>query len=62
MKKLSLLLICIFSIYTSKAQESRPIVTGVPFLLGAAGARAAGLAGPGVATSADVFSPQKNPA
>jgi hypothetical protein len=62
MKKLSLLLICIFSIYTSKAQESRPIVTGVPFLLVAADARAAGLADQGVATSADVFSQQWNPA
>lgn len=62
MKKLSLLLICIFSIYNSRAQESRPIVTGVPFLLVAADARAAGLADQGVATSADVFSQQWNPA
>ncbi|MBO9583497.1 MAG: type IX secretion system outer membrane channel protein PorV [Flavobacterium sp.] len=62
MKKLSLLLICIVSIYNSRAQESRPIVTGVPFLLVAADARAAGLADQGVATSADVFSQQWNPA
>src|SRR6218665_2529940 len=62
MKKLSLLLICLFTLYNSKAQESRPIVTGVPFLLVAADARAAGLGDQGVATSADVFSQQWNPA
>jgi len=62
MKKLSLLLICFFAVFSTKAQESRPIVTGVPFLLVAADARAAGLADQGVATSADVFSQQWNPA
>jgi hypothetical protein len=44
-----------------KAQE-RVITTGVPFLLVAADARAAGLADQGVATSADAFSQQWNPA
>lgn len=62
MKKLSLLLICLFAFYNAKAQESRPIVTGVPFLLVAADARAAGLGDQGVATSSDVFSQQWNPA
>ncbi len=62
MKKISLLLICFFIFCSSKAQESRPIVTGVPFLMVAADARAAGLADQGVATSADVFSQQWNPA
>jgi hypothetical protein len=47
-----------------KAQEdnSRVIKTGVPFLLIAADARSAGLADMGVATSADAFSQQYNPA
>lgn len=62
MKKLSILLICLFTFLNSKAQESRPIVTGVPFLLVAADARAAGLGDQGVATSSDVFSQQWNPA
>lgn len=62
MKKISLLLICLLIITYAKAQETRPITTGVPFLLVAADARAAGLADQGVATSADVFSQQWNPA
>ncbi len=45
-----------------KAQENRAITTATPFLLIAADARAAGLADQGVATSADVFSQQWNPA
>jgi hypothetical protein len=47
-----------------KAQEdnSRVITTGVPFLLIAADARSAGMADMGVATSADAFSQQYNPA
>lgn len=61
MKKISLLLSCFLIISFAKAQE-RPITTGVPFLLVAADARAAGLADQGVATSADVFSQQWNPA
>ncbi|EJL66205.1 type IX secretion system outer membrane channel protein PorV [Flavobacterium sp. CF136] len=61
MKKISLLLSCFLIISYAKAQD-RPITTGVPFLLVAADARAAGLADQGVATSADVFSQQWNPA
>lgn len=63
MKKISLLLTCFLIISYAKAQELvRPITTGVPFLLVAADARAAGLADQGVATSSDVFSQQWNPA
>ena len=48
----------------AKAQETnnRVITTGVPFLLVAADARSAGMADMGVATSADAFSQQYNPA
>ncbi|MFD2564910.1 type IX secretion system outer membrane channel protein PorV [Aquimarina rubra] len=45
-----------------EAQENRAITTATPFLLIAADARAAGLADQGVATSADAFSQQWNPA
>ena len=63
MKKISLLLICLLITTFAKAQDiERPITTGVPFLLVAADARAAGLADQGVATSSDVFSQQWNPA
>ncbi len=63
MKKIAILFILFTTIHTSKAQQdSRVITTGVPFLLVAADARAAGLADQGVATSADAFSQQWNPA
>lgn len=63
MKKISFLLICLLITVFAKAQDiERPITTGVPFLLVAADARAAGLADQGVATSSDVFSQQWNPA
>jgi hypothetical protein len=62
MKKISLLLICFLVISATKAQDIVPITTGVPFLLVAADARAAGLGDQGVATSADAFSQQWNPA
>lgn len=63
MKKISLLLICLLVISYAKAQDiDRPITTGVPFLLVAADARAAGLADQGVATSTDAYSQQWNPA
>ncbi len=63
MKKISFLLISLLIISFAKAQNiERPITTGVPFLLVAADARAAGLADQGVATSSDVFSQQWNPA
>ncbi|MGC6438905.1 MAG: type IX secretion system outer membrane channel protein PorV [Flavobacteriaceae bacterium] len=42
-------------------QDSRVITTGVPFLLIASDARAAGLGDMGVATSVDAFSQQWNP-
>jgi len=61
MKKIPLLFICLLFISYAKAQEN-VITTGVPFLLVAADARAAGMADNGVATSADAFSQQWNPA
>jgi hypothetical protein len=61
MKKISLLFACLFVISFAKAQEN-VITTGVPFLLVAADARAAGMADNGVATSADAYSQQWNPA
>lgn len=61
MKKIALLVICLLAISYTNAQD-RIISTGVPFLLVAADARAAGLADQGVATSSDVFSQQWNPA
>lgn len=62
MKKIALFFICLFIISFAKAQEQRVITTGVPFLLVSADARAAGMADIGVATSADAFSQQWNPA
>jgi hypothetical protein len=62
MKKLPLLFICIFIISFIRAQKLDVVTTGVPFLLVAADARAAGLGDQGVATSADAFSQQWNPA
>jgi hypothetical protein len=61
MKKIALLLFCLLIITFAKGQ-GREITSGVPFLLVAADARAAGLADQGVATSADAFSQQWNPA
>ena len=63
MKKISLLLLFVFAIHNSNAQENnRVITTGVPFLLVAADARSAGMADQGVATSPDAYSQQYNPA
>ncbi|NND89157.1 MAG: type IX secretion system outer membrane channel protein PorV, partial [Flavobacteriaceae bacterium] len=71
MKKVLLtLFIGLFIIGNTKAQEEPQsentlqgvITTGVPFLLIAADARSAGLADMGVATGADAFSQQWNPA
>ncbi len=56
-----LLLLILFSNTYLYAQE-RVITTGVPFLLVASDARAAGMADQGVATSADAYSQQWNPA
>lgn len=61
MKKIPILLILLVSIQNLRAQE-RVITTGVPFLLVAADARAAGLGDQGVATAPDTFSQQWNPA
>jgi hypothetical protein len=61
MKKLQLLFVSLFIISFAKAQQN-PITTGVPFLLVAGDARSAGMADNGVATSADTFSQQWNPA
>ena len=61
MKKTILLFACLFIISFAKAQEN-VITTGVPFLLVAGDARAAGMGDNGVATSADTFSQQWNPA
>lgn len=61
MKKIALLLILLFIFSFAKAQD-RVITTGVPFLLVAADARAAGMADIGVASSADAYSQQWNPA
>src|SRR3970282_1248709 len=61
MKKIPLLFAFLFLITFAKAQENF-ITTGVPFLLVAADARSAGMADNGVASSADAFSQQWNPA
>lgn len=61
MKKIASILFCLLVLQLSKAQE-RVITTGVPFLLVAGDARSAGMADNGVATSADVYSQQWNPA
>jgi len=61
MKKIFLLFVCLFIVSFAKAQEN-VITTAVPFLLVAADARSAGMADNGVASSADAFSQQWNPA
>ena len=61
MKKIALAFVCFFAISFAIAQD-RVLNPGVPFLLVAADARAAGMADNGVATSADAFSQQWNPA
>ncbi|KGO84173.1 type IX secretion system outer membrane channel protein PorV [Flavobacterium beibuense] len=64
MKKIVLFALALLGVQMAKAQTQteRVITTGVPFLLIAADARAAGMADQGVATSADVYSQQWNPA
>ena len=61
MKKLFIFLLIVSCNQIIKAQD-RVITTGVPFLLVAADARAAGMADQGVGTSADAYSQQWNPA
>ncbi len=60
-KNILLLLLIVVTNQFINAQE-RVITTGVPFLMVAADARAAGMADQGVATSADAYSQQWNPA
>lgn len=63
MKKFFIPILLVLVSINSTAQESnRVITTGVPFLLIAADARSAGIGDIGVATSADAFSQQWNPA
>lgn len=67
MKKIAILFILTSQLIIAQqtqrsTQDSRVITTGVPFLLVAADARAAGMADQGVATSTDAFSQQWNPA
>ena len=61
MKKIIILCVCLLTVSYVVAQD-RVINPGVPFLLVAADARAAGMGDMGVATSADAFSQQWNPA
>ena len=61
MKKTLLIVIFLFVMSFAKAQD-RVISPGVPFLLVAADARAAGMGDIGVATSPDTYSQQWNPA
>ncbi|POY38269.1 hypothetical protein C3L50_13485 [Flavobacterium alvei] len=61
MRKISLLFVCLFIAIYAKAQEN-VITTAVPFLLVSADARSAGMADNGVASSADSYSQQWNPA
>ncbi|HSD14138.1 MAG TPA: type IX secretion system outer membrane channel protein PorV [Flavobacterium sp.] len=60
MKKIAIVSLFLLVVQFVKGQEN-VITTGVPFLLIAADARAAGVADMGAATSADVFSQQYNP-
>lgn len=63
MKKILALVTLLITIQNLNAQEvNRVITTGVPFLLVAADARAAGIGDQGVGTSADTYSQQWNPA
>ena len=57
MKKILILLVLFFTSQIIIAQ-TRVITTGVPFLLVAGDARAAGMGDNGVATAPDVFSQQ----
>jgi hypothetical protein len=60
--KTILLLVLVLLNNQNVHSQERVITTGVPFLLVAADARAAGMADQGVATSADAYSQQWNPA
>lgn len=66
MKRILIPLLLCFVVFNGNAQEEqeprRVITTGVPFVLIAADARAAGMGDMGVATSVDGFAQQWNPA
>ena len=62
MKKFAILFLLASLQYINAQDASRVITTGVPFLLVAADARAAGMGDQGVATAPDAFSQQWNPA
>lgn len=63
MRKIAFFLTLILTVQNLSAQDdNRVITTGVPFLLIAADARSAGMGDMGVATSADAYSQQHNPA
>jgi hypothetical protein len=62
MKRIVFILTGLFLGLNANAQTERAITTGVPFLLIASDARAAGMGDNGVATSPDAFSQQYNPA
>jgi hypothetical protein len=63
MRKVTLVLLFILSSQLSKAQNpTNVITTAVPFLMIAGDARSAGMGDNGVATTADAFSQQYNPA
>ena len=62
MKKIALLIIGLFVYNGVYAQENRVITTAVPFLMIPADARSAGMGDVGVATAADGYSQQHNPA
>lgn len=61
MKKITVILLSFLALQNTFAQEN-VITTAVPFLLIAADARSAGMADIGIATSADAYSQQWNPA
>ncbi len=62
MKKFTILFLLVSLQHINAQDASRVITTGVPFLLVAADARAAGMGDQGVATAPDAFSQQWNPA
>lgn len=61
MKKIALIALLV-TVFQSVTAQDRVITTGVPFLLISADARSAGMGDIGVASSADAFSQQHNPA
>lgn len=62
MKKVTVILLLLFLAQAMAQDDQRVITTAVPFLTIAADARSAGMGDVGVATSADAFSQQWNPA